>query len=81
MCLGTFLLRSFTCSFLFVCFLNFERAVLLDGQCDGVKTRKCQLWFKRFGDGDCDPSDKRRPERRTTLYDDILKGTAESDPH
>lgn len=45
-----------------------------------VKTRTCQLWFKRFKNGDCDITDKPRSGRRPTLKEEILKDIIELDP-
>ncbi|XP_014780525.1 histone-lysine N-methyltransferase SETMAR-like [Octopus bimaculoides] len=47
---------------------------------DAAKARTCQLWFKKFKDGDCDISDKRRSGRRPTLNDYLLNATIVSDP-
>ncbi|XP_029637542.1 histone-lysine N-methyltransferase SETMAR-like [Octopus sinensis] len=48
---------------------------------DAVKAHTCQLWFKRFKDGNCDMSDKSHIGRQPTLNDDLLNETIVSDPH
>ncbi|XP_014771093.1 uncharacterized protein LOC106869745 [Octopus bimaculoides] len=47
---------------------------------DAVKGRTCQLWFKRFKDGDCEISNKPCSGKRPTLNDDLLNETTVSDP-
>ena len=42
---------------------------------DAVKVHKCQLWFKRFKNDDCDISDKLLSERWPTLNENLLKET------
>ena len=48
---------------------------------DAVKVRTCQLWYKRFKNGDFDISDKPRSGRRPTLNEKLLKETIKLDPH
>ncbi|XP_029644898.1 histone-lysine N-methyltransferase SETMAR-like [Octopus sinensis] len=48
---------------------------------DAVKDHKCQLWFKRFKDVNCDIFDKSCSGREPTLNDNLLTETAISDPH
>ena len=44
---------------------------------NAVSERVCQMWFKRFRNGDFDLEDKERPGGPSRVYDDVLLATIE----